>query len=216
MRARDIMTRQVVTFWPDTLVRNAADVLLRRRITAAPVVDREDKLIGMVSEADLIVPRRPAHPRSQSGREEPEPHWPVATQTVGDVMTTDVVAMFPTTEIGALAQAMFEYEVRSIPIVQGLIVVGIVSRRDLLKTLIRDDDGIRAEVTNRLEAFTGGQRHWDVRVHDAEVRIHGEVETDAEATTLLAVARMVPGVAHAEIHPHQLVAHASIGGSATG
>jgi CBS domain-containing protein len=51
-------------------------------------------------------------------------------------MTTNVIAMLPTTEVAALAQAMFEYELRTIPIVKGLKVVGIVSRRDLLRTLV--------------------------------------------------------------------------------
>jgi CBS domain-containing protein len=197
MQARDIMTRQVVTFWPDTLVRNAADVLIRRQIAAAPVVNPEDRLLGMVSEADLIGPWLPHHPRSHVGREETP--WPGATQTVGEGMTTRVIAMFPTTEVAALAKAMFEYEVRSIPIVQGLTVVGIVSRRDLLKILIHDDNVIRAEVTTRLETFTGGQTRWDVRVHDGEVHIYSDVHDDVEVRTVLAIARMVPGVAHAEL-----------------
>jgi CBS domain-containing protein len=210
MQARDIMTRRVVTFWPDTLVTNAAGVLLRRHITAAPVVNGEDQLMGMVSKADLIVPGLPHQPRSHSARDEAEPPWPAGTQTVGEVMTTKVVAMVPTTEVAALAQAMFEYEVRTIPIVKGLRVVGIVSRRDLVRTLVPDDDVIRAEVTTRFEAVTGGRTRWAVRVRDAEVHIYGEVGDDAEARVLLALARIVPGVAHAELHAsHQPVAQAS-------
>ena len=198
MQARDIMTRPVITFRPDTPIRQAAAVLTDRQITAAPVVDDEEELVGIVSEGDLIANRFPHDPRSHISREPAEaPHPP---QSVGEVMTTTVVALSAAADAADLAEAMLGYDVRSIPIVEGCTVVGIVSRRDLLRTLVRDDDAVCAEVRRRLETYTGGQGRWDVVVSEGSVDIAGEADDDAEAGVLLILARTVPGVAHAELH----------------
>jgi len=207
MQARDIMTRPVITFRPVTSARQAAAVLTRKQITAAPVVNDEEELVGMISEADLIVDRFPPDPRSHLRREDAEQVEPAPPQTVGEVMTTTVIAMSGSADAADLAHAMVEYDVRSIPIVTGSTVVGIVSRRDLLKTLVRDDDVIRAEVMNRMEAYAGGQADWVVEVHDGQVHIVGGVDDDAEARVLLILARTVPGVAHAELHRTARLVH---------
>jgi CBS domain-containing protein len=204
MQARDIMTRPVITFRPETPVRHAAAVLTRKQITAAPVVNAEDELVGMVSEADLIVDRFPPDPRSRLRREDSEATPP---QTVGEVMTTTVIAMSGSADAADLAHAMVEYDVRSIPVVTGSAVVGIVSRRDLLKTLVRDDDVVRAEVMSRIETYTGGQTGWEVEVHDGQVHLGGNVDDDAEARVLLILARTVPGVTHAVLHRADLLVH---------
>jgi osmotically-inducible protein OsmY len=78
--------------------------------------------------------------------------------------------------------------------------VGIVSRRDLLRTLIRDDDVIAAEVSQRVTAYTGGRADWQVTVTDGQVDLHGEVDDDAEERVLLVLAGTVPGVSHVALH----------------
>jgi CBS domain-containing protein len=200
MQARDIMTRPVITFRPDTAVRQAAAVLTEKGITAAPVVDEEEELVGIVSEADLIVDRFPHDPRSHLGPEGWDGDEPAAPQTVGEVMTRTVVALPASADAADLAQAMVDSDVRSIPIVIGSAVIGIVSRRDLLKTLVRSDDIVRAEVAHRLESYTGGQTRWDVEVHNGWVDISGDVDDESEAKVLIILARTVPGVAHVELH----------------
>lgn len=197
MQARELMTRPVITFHPDTPIKHAAAVLTERQITAAPVVNSDDEIIGMVSEADLIVDRFLHDPRSHSRPVEPEP--PLVSQTVGQVMTTTVVAMSPSADAADLAEAMVGYDVRSIPIVSGSTVLGIVSRRDLLRTLLRDDDSICTEVTDRLEAYTGHRTDWHVGVDNGRVRIEGDVDDEAEAKILRILAQTVPGVTHVEI-----------------
>lgn len=197
MQARDIMTRPVTTFRPETPIRHAAAVLTGKQITAAPVVNADDELVGMVSEADLIIDRFPHDPRSHVRRDEMDAL--ATTQTVGQVMTTTVIAMSLSADAADLAEAMVDYDVRSIPIVTGSTVVGIISRRDLLRTLVRDDDAICAEVTNRLDTYTAGQTRWNVGVQNGRVLISGEVEDEAEARVLLILAQTVPGVAHAEL-----------------
>jgi len=151
------MTRPVITFRPNTAIREAAAVLTERGITAAPVLDGADELVGMVSEADLIAGRFAHDPRSQLRRDEGIGDEPAgAPQTVGEVMTRTVIAMSANADAADLAQAMVDRDIRSVPIVTGSAVIGIVSRRDLLRTLVRDDDVVRADVVHRLETYTGG------------------------------------------------------------
>jgi CBS domain-containing protein len=201
MQARDIMTRPVITFRARTSVREAAAVLTGKQITAAPVLDDADEIIGMVSEGDLIADRFGHDPRSHARRDTESEHD--APATVGAVMTDTVIAMSVTADAADLAETMLRHDVRSIPIVEGSTVLGIVSRRDLLRTLIRDDDVIRAEVAHRLDTYTGGRQQWDVQVDQGRVRIDGPVEDEAEGQILLILARTVPGVAHADMHVRQ-------------
>jgi CBS domain-containing protein len=200
MQARDIMTRPVITFGPDTPVREAAAVLTERGITAAPVVDEDELLVGIVSEADLIADRFSHDPRSQLRRDGAAAAEPAAPQTVGDVMTTTVIALSASADAADLAQAMVDCDVRSIPIVTGSAVIGIVSRRDLLQTLVRDDDVVRADVVHRLDSYTGGRTRWDVQAHQGRVDISGDVRDDAEARVLAILAHAVPGVTQVELH----------------
>jgi CBS domain-containing protein len=197
MQARDLMTRPVVTFRADTPIRHAAAVLTDKRIAAAPVVNDEDDVIGMVSEGDLITSRFPPDPRSHPNGYGAALEL-VPPRTVAEVMTATVVAMSASADAADLAQAMVDYDIRSIPIVSGSTLIGIVSRGDLLRTLVRDDDIIRIEVVNRLDTHTDGPGRWDIQVHDGQVQILGDAGDDLEARVLLTLARTVPGVAHAE------------------
>jgi CBS domain-containing protein len=188
MQARQIMTAPVVTVRSETTVREAATLLLDRRITAAPVLDAGGELIGIVSEGDLVIDRFGHDPRNHVRPVQDEPPGP---QTVGEVMTTPVIALGPSADAADLAQTMLDGDVRSIPIVEGATVVGIVSRRDLLRTLIRDDDDIRAEAVDRVTDYRGQAGSWDVQVTDGAVVIVGELGDDGRAEA--ALARTVPG-----------------------
>ena len=202
MQARDIMTRPVITFRPETAVRHAATVLTEKQITAAPVLNEDGELVGIVSEGDLIADRFGHDPRSHVRRDEPE--IPVAPQTVGEVMTTTVVALGASADAADLAHTMLDYDVRSVPIVEGSHVVGIISRRDLLRTLVRSDDIVRAEVTTRVDAYTGGFQRWLVEVCDGRVDLFGQADDDAQERVLQALAGTVPGAA--SVHLHRLSA----------
>lgn len=200
MLARDIMTRPVITFRPDTSVRQAAAVLTQQQITAAPVLDGDDELVGMVSEGDLIANRFPHDPRTHARRDLVPPAGP---QTVGEVMTRTVVAVSGFADAADVAEAMLDHDVRSLPIVEGSSVVGIISRRDLLRTLVRDDDVIGAEIVHRLLAYTGERAPWDVTVTNGQAHIYGDVDDQAEARVVQILARTVPGVADVQLHDRQ-------------
>lgn len=204
MQARQIMTTPVLTVRPETTVRDAAMLLLDNRITAAPVLDAEDELVGMVSEGDLVGDRFGHDPRSQLRPVEDEPPGP---QTVAEVMTTTVIALGASADAADLAQTMLSSDIRSIPIVEGSAVVGIVSRRDLLRTLIRDDDAIRTEVLDRIGSYREPAGSWDVQVTDGSVVLVGDFD-DIDGRAALALARTVPGVSAA----HVARQHTTVGG----
>jgi len=198
MQARQIMTSPVLTVRADTTVREAATLLLENRITAAPVLDAGGELIGIVSESDLVVDRFGHDPRNQVRPVQDEPPGP---QTVGEVMTTPVIALGPSADAADLAETMLGSDVRSIPIVEGATVIGIVSRRDLLRTLVRDDDVIRAEIVDRIADYRGPTGTWDVQVTDGAVLIVGDLHDDGRAA--VALARTVPGVDSVHVATHR-------------
>jgi CBS domain-containing protein len=200
MQARDIMTRPVITFRPDTTVRHAAAVLIDKRIAAAPVVDEDDELLGMVSEIDLIGDRfryEGQHADSWG------PGGDQRAQTVGAVMVAPAIGLPASADAAELAETMLRHDVRSLPILEGAEVVGIVSRRDLLRTLVRNDETIRAEVATGVAAYLGAGNYVAVEVSDGQVDLYDDPGDDRRTRVLLAMARAVPGVSVAQIHHRQ-------------
>ncbi|HWD03238.1 MAG TPA: CBS domain-containing protein [Amycolatopsis sp.] len=194
MRARDLMSAPVVTVEPGAPAKEAAEVLSENGFTALPVVDDDERLVGIVTEADLIRGRIPADARTAHLR--PEPPAPVGA-TVAQVMTSPVTAMSAGTDVADLCQALVDAKIRAMPIVDGSRLVGIVTRGDVVRTLAREDSAIASDVRHRLEIY-GGTDRWKVEVHDGLVRIVDRFDdkTDRHVATLLALA--VPGVVGAE------------------
>ena len=194
MRARDIMTTPVITVRPETPIKEAATLLAARGFTALPVIDPDYRLIGIATEADLLRDRVPRDPRARCHPGEEMPT--VSTVTVGEVMTTPATAMGPGTDVAVLAKALLDAGHRSMPIVDGSRVVGIVTRRDIVRVIGRDDHTIAEDVRHRLEIY-GGDRRWRVEVRDGMVSIGDQFddETDRHVATVLAEA--VPGVVRA-------------------
>ncbi|MEQ3549412.1 CBS domain-containing protein [Pseudonocardia nematodicida] len=116
LRARDVMTRRVVTVWADAPLSRAQDRMAESRFSALPVVDRRFALVGVISLVDVLRNRKN----------------PAAT--VGDAMTEQVVTMWPTTNISIVAHRMRAYgELRLVPVVDKGILVGVITRSDLLR-----------------------------------------------------------------------------------
>jgi CBS domain-containing protein len=197
MRARDIMTSPVITVTPRTTIKHAAALLATHGFTALPVVDDDERLVGIVTEADLIRDRVPRDPRAliHPGRR-PAP-GPVTT-TVAEVMTTRPVAVDPGADVSTLVTALLDAHQRAMPIVDGARLVGIVTRRDVVRTIARDDTTIAADVRHRLEVY-GGEGRWHVDVCEGVVTIGDQFddETDRHVATVLAEA--VPGVVRAHV-----------------
>jgi len=148
-RARDVMTREVLTVTPETPVREIARLLLERGVSAAPVVDEAGKPLGMVSEGDII------GRDDDSGRQRRD--WWLALVAEGeplnpdylasfdgpgsrarDVMTTPVVTVTPDTEVAEIARLLAIHGIKRVPVVRDERLVGVVSRADLLRALAQE------------------------------------------------------------------------------
>ena len=190
MRAKDLMTTPVVTVRPDTPAKEAARLLASRGFTALPVVDA-DTLLGVVTEADLIDGRILPDPRSLIGDDPPPPSEPRA-HLVADGMTSDPVVVASTTDAVDVARVMLDRHLRTLPVVDDGRLVGIVTRRDLLRTIARHDRDIAQDVRHRLAIACLGS--WNVDVTDGVVTLSTDRADASERHVAQVVAAALPGV----------------------
>jgi len=188
---REIMTGQVATVGPDTSAKSAAEVMASRGFAALPVVDGTGAVIGIVAEADVLRSRLPQDPRLHLRRDDPAA--PVPPLLVGGVMTTDVRTVPATADVADLGHLFLDEGLRSVPVLDEGRLVGIVSRRDVLRTLARSDDEIRREVHRLVESYTGESDGWTVEVSEGVVGLTG-VGAAVDASAVQTLARTVPGV----------------------
>jgi len=121
-KAADIMTSNVITVKKDVILTEAIALLLRWHISALPVVDDEGKMVGIISEIDLVN-------LTFDGN--------AADTIVEEVMVTDIVSFNSNTELADLVQTFSKKHLRRVPIIERGKVVGIVSRRDILREMLR-------------------------------------------------------------------------------
>lgn len=114
MIARDIMTSKVCTIRPEASAKEIAQLLYRERISGAPVVDADGKIIGIITEADII---------SKVDRE---------GLSVGDIMSHEVIAVEEETPVNEIAALLTERKIKRVPVVSDGKLVGIVSRADIV------------------------------------------------------------------------------------
>jgi CBS domain-containing protein len=195
MQARDVMTSPVVTVRPATPVRQAAALLIERGFTALPVVDEYDALVGIVTEADLLHGRIPPDPRSlmYADRAAAAPESTAPAPVVGDVMTTEVFAMQPWADAAELARQMLDRQLRSVPVLDHRTLIGIVSRRDLLRAMARDDTTVRTEVLRRLHSYAP-HTGWQVECDEGVVTVAADLPDEQERHVASVLAGSVPGV----------------------
>lgn len=193
MRVREVMTKLVVAVDLDTPVQTAAGLLARHNITAMPVIG-DGRLVGMVSESDLL--RTELQREAHGGGVGQRPHWeePDVGMAVADVMTTPVISVSEATDTADVASMMIDYDVRSVPVVDDGQVVGIVSRRDLIRTLVRDDALMSEEIARRLTDYSGEPDRWRVEVVGGEATIHGGYGDANDRRVVRLLAGTVPGV----------------------
>jgi CBS domain-containing protein len=210
MQARDIMTTRVITVAPDTDIREAAQCLLDNRISAVPVIDKDGKLVGIVSEGDLM--RRPeagtgrhrswwldllASPRERALRFVKE-----HSRRVGDVMSRKVIAVTEDTHLEEIAETLEKNRIKRVPVVKDGKVIGIVSRANLMRGLIArraapahaDDRTIRTAIEEALGEVDNLDRHIHVVVSGGVVHLWGAVGSQAEKDAARIAAENAPGV----------------------
>ncbi|HEY2959195.1 MAG TPA: CBS domain-containing protein [Actinomycetota bacterium] len=182
------MSSPVVTVPPDARLKDVAATLVEHGINAVPVVD-DDRLVGIVSEADLLTLEATPGVRHRPGsaaRQGP-PH------TAREVMSHSVYTLTQDTDAAAAARMMLRHNLKSVPVVAGDRVVGIVARRDLLRLIARSDHDIRADLERRLKEELDALQRLVVDVTGGVVTIDAAVDPLGQQL-LEGLARTVPGV----------------------
>jgi CBS domain-containing protein len=191
MRAKDLMTYPVITVRPEAPTKEAARLLASHGFTALPVVDVDDIVVGIVSEADLIRGRVLPDPRSLIDDNPPAPPEPAAA-TVAGVMTANPVVVALTADAVVLTKLMLDRHLRTLPVVDEGRLTGIVTRRDLLRTIARDDQDIARDVRHRLAAAF--RRPWEVEVVDGVVSLASDNDDPEDRHIAEVIAAALPGV----------------------
>lgn len=198
MLVRDVMSPAPVIVGAEATETEAADTLARHGISTLPVTDTRGKLVGVVSEADLLRGTFETDPRTQVRPVTHHAHQEV--RYVRDVMTRRVIAVRPDSDVAEAAGLMTSRRFGSLPVLdeEGR-PVGMVSRSDLVRARARPDADVRRDVD---EALAGvGQPRWRSDVRDGRVRVRGPL-TQRERSLAAAVACGVRGVvAYEEVTP---------------
>ncbi len=188
MLVREVMTGDPVTVGPDVTVKDAIVMLDRWSITAMPVVEADGTICGVVSEADLLRAAVPPDGRAQLSRVEQHHHLP---HVVGEVMSRALLTVTGDTDLAEAAEVMTSTAVKSLPVVDNhRRVVGVVSRRDIVRLVARSDDRVQEEVT---ELFRSLGVDWTAEVSEGVVTVTGPVGFKATSLAETAAAT-VPGV----------------------
>ena len=194
---KDVMTAEVVAVRRDATFKELAAVLRRYRVSALPVVDDAGRVIGVVSEADLLAKEALADPGVMAEVLHRKDVRKAEGLTAGDLMTSPPVTAAPEDPIGQAARMMHFMRVKRLPVVNsGGQLVGIVSRSDVLAVFDRPDEDIRTEIVDTMlvHEFLIDPRQFRVTVESGVVTMEGTPETAALGHALVRKARHVPGV----------------------
>jgi CBS domain-containing protein len=148
LKAKDIMTRDVVTVKPDTNIEELARIFIEKKISGAPVVDDNGELIGIVTENDLISQNKRLHIPTvvrlfdafimlESPSKIEKEIKKMAAVTVADIFVRDVITVTEETPVEDIATIMSEKKVHLIPVVEGKKVCGIIGKMDLIKGMVK-------------------------------------------------------------------------------
>ena len=151
-RVRDVMTADVVTADRNMSYKQAAELLTDQCVSAIPVVAKGGRLVGVVSEADVLrkAERRPWRRGGGLSARVRRDRDKARARTAGQLMTSPVITIHPDASLSAAARLMNAHRIRRLPVVNAGDLVGIVSRRDLMKVFLRPDEDITAEVSGVL------------------------------------------------------------------
>ena len=227
MRAIDVMTSEVVTVSDNASVAAVAKLLAERSISAVPVVDAANRVIGMVSEGDLL------H-RTETGTERRRSWWldmlASTNQLAGDyikshsglvkdVMTRDVMSVSDTTPVADIAIALETNLIKRVPVLRDGKLVGIVSRANLVRALATSGDQPSSDteiddlsIRDKLLAELKAQR-WaevspaNVSVKDGVVHLWSSYLSEQEKRALIVAAENTPGVRRVEDHMRRVPAY---------
>ena len=227
MRAMDVMTSEVITVDENASVQSVAKLMAKHAISAVPVVDKDNRVIGMVSEGDLL------H-RAETGTERRRSWWlemmASTNQLAGeylkshsgrvkDVMTRDVVSVTDTTPVADIAVLLETNRIKRVPVLRDGKLAGIVSRANLVRALAMtvnepassgetDDRTIRDKLLAELKAQKWAEvSPANVTVKDGVVHLWSSYFSEREKRALIVAAESIPGVRNVEDHMRLLAAY---------
>ena len=202
---KDLMTPQVVTIGPATPFKEIVARLANHRVSAVPVVDDDGLVLGVVSEADLLLKEEFPDPDADiplfwTKRRRLERDRAAAT-TARDLMSVAVVSIAPDATVAEAARRMHTAGVKRLPVLdEGGRLVGIVSRADLLKVFNRPDQAIRREIIDEVIVgeFMMDPNRFFIHVDDGVVVLQGRVERRSLLPYLVRAVHGVEGVVRVE------------------
>jgi CBS domain-containing protein len=213
MKAEDVMTRDVISIDPDATVLEAARLMLQHRISGLPVINKDGKLVGVLSEGDFLRRRetKTEHRRSRwleflmgPGRMAAEYSHSHGSK-VSEVMTADVQTVDDVTPLEDIVELMERHRIKRVPVMCGGEVVGIVTRSNLMRAMVslartahapaEDDAAIRERLLAEMD-----KEQWapvataNVVVHDGVVELWGVIIDERQREALKVAAENIPGV----------------------
>lgn len=202
---KDLMTTQVVTVGPATPFKEIVARLAEHRVSAAPVVDDAGRVLGVVSEADLLLKEEFPDPdqdiplfwtkRRRLEREK------AAGSTARDLMTVALVSISPDATVAEAARRMHRAQIKRLPVIgEGGRLVGIISRGDLLKVFDRPDHAIQREILDDVIVgqFMMAPSRFFIHVDGGEVVLQGQVERRSLIPHLVRAIHDVEGMVRVE------------------
>jgi CBS domain-containing protein len=209
MLVREVMTPHPVTVHPGTETKTALRLLDEHAVTSMAVVEEDSRIVGVVGEADLVREALPHDPRAHMILPAEDPR-PARSHTVGEVMNRHPVAVHGDTDLSEAVELMTSTAIKSLPVVdaQGR-VLGMVSRRDVVHLLARDDERIEQQVD---ELYREADVDWLVRVDDGTVTVEGPDDRSSRAIAI-SLASTVAGVTDVRIAPPSRTADSQEGSS---
>jgi CBS domain-containing protein len=200
----DMMTRSVLSVTPETPLKEVARLLVEHRISGLPVVDDTGRVVGVISEGDLLVKeqRRDAihhRPLARIFGDSAETRQLLAkaeASTAGDAMTAPAITIESDRPVSVAAARMIERKVNRLPVTEQGRLAGIVTRADVIRAFVQTDDeladAIRSEVLLRSMWLDPGK--FSVEVANGQVDIHGAVDRRSTAAMVERMVTMLPGV----------------------
>jgi CBS domain-containing protein len=218
MRVRQVMTKDVITVTPQMPLMGAANLMLRCHLSGLPVLDEGGALVGIISQSDFLR-------RSEIGTQRKRPRWlhlltgpnGIAAdfvhehgRKVRDVMTHAPITVQEDAKLDELVHLMEKHDVHRLPVMRGNILVGIVTRSNVLQAVASimheipdptaDDDHIRDCIIRTINSKSWRPGALQVVVHNGVVHLHGMVLDERSRQASIVTAENASGVK--EVHDH--------------
>lgn len=201
VRVADVMTREVATVAPATPVKEIARQIAQRRVSALPVVDAESRVVGVVSEADLLLkegrPGTPGRIRFFEPRAQKADREKAQGFTAADLMTTPALTIAPEAPLAEAARGMRERRVKRLVVVDARgRLAGIISRSDVIRVFLRPDGDIRRAVIEgvALNLLWLDVRDLAVAVAEGVVTLSGRLDRRSDVDLLARLTLDIDGV----------------------